>query len=339
MAFATAEQAINVHLDQDIQLQDMEFTSSIKSCAPLQRSYLAVPGNASRFFEKAARSSADAIFLDLEDAVAPPDKAAARTQVVDALRNVDWGRKSMAVRINTLQSPYMFRDVIDLVTNCPRLDYLLVPKVNNAADLYAVDVLVTQVEMEVRRKGRVLLEALIETAEGLANVDDIAKSGSRLEALHFGSGDFAASMGARTTGIGGVHPDYRVSSGDLCSIGDMWHYAQMRILVACRANQLRAIDGPYGNYSDMAGMREAAQRAAILGYEGKQVIHPSQIDTANDVFSPTPTEIQQAMRIIDAMREAEGQQRGAVALDGKLIDLVSIRMAQNILGKARAIGL
>lgn len=325
---------MNVQLNQD-----MQFTSDMKSSARLQRSYLAVPGNASRFFEKSARSSADAIFLDLEDAVAPPDKADARKQVIDALRSIDWGSKFMTVRINTLQSPYMFRDVIELVANCPRLDCLLVPKVNNPADLYAVDVLVTQVEMETGRKGRVGLEALIETAEGLSNVDAIARSGSRLEALHFGSGDFAASMTARVTSIGGVHPDYRVTSGDLCSIGDMWHYAQMRILVACRANQLRAIDGPYGNYSDLAGTREAARRAAILGYEGKQVIHPSQIDIANEIFSPTPAEIQQAMRIIDAMREAQSHQRGAVALDGKLIDLVSIRMAHNILDKARAIGL
>jgi malyl-CoA/(S)-citramalyl-CoA lyase len=316
----------------------MTFKPDLTPRTRLQRTYLAVPGNAPRFFEKAARSSADAIFLDLEDAVAPPDKASARAQVVDALQNIDWGARTMTVRINTLQSPYMFRDVIDLVANCPRLDCLLVPKVNSPQDIYAVEVLVSQVEMETGRKGSVGLEALIETAEGLANVEAIARAGSRLEALHFGSGDFAASINARTTGIGGVHPGYRVSSGNLQSIGDMWHYAQMRIVVACRANHLRPIDGPYGDYSDLAGTREAAQRAAVLGYEGKQVIHPSQLDVTNELFSPTQAEIAQAERIIDAMREAEAQHRGAVALDGKLIDLVSIRLAQNILDKARAIG-
>lgn len=305
----------------------------------LQRSYLAVPGNASRFFEKAACSAADAIFLDLEDAVAPPDKMAARAYVVDALKNIDWGKKTMTVRINTLQSPYMFRDVIDLVAQCPRLDCLLIPKVNSPEDIYAVELLVSQIEMETGREKAVGLEALIETAEGLSNVEAIARAGVRLEAMHFGAGDFAASIAARTTGIGGVHPGYRVSAGEVHSIGDMWHYAQMRILVACRANQLRPIDGPFGNYSDLPGTLEAAQRAAILGYEGKQVIHPTQIDIVNQVFSPTEAEITQATRIIEAMRQAEAQHRGAVALDGKLLDLVSIRMAENILHKARTIGL
>jgi malyl-CoA/(S)-citramalyl-CoA lyase len=232
----------------------------------------------------------------------------------------------------------MYRDVIDLVGNCPRLDCLLVPKVNRPEDVYAVEVLINQVEMATGRKAAVGLEALIETAEGLTNVDVIARSGARLEAMHFGSGDFAASIAARTTGIGGVHPGYRVSSGSSQSIADMWHYAQMRVVVACRAAGLRPIDGPYGDYSDMHGSREAAERAAILGYEGKQVIHPTQIEAVNQVFSPSEAEIEQARRIIEAMREAEAQHRGAVALDGRMIDLVNIRMAENILEKARVIG-
>jgi malyl-CoA/(S)-citramalyl-CoA lyase len=316
----------------------MSYRSDTAPRARLQRSYLAVPGNASRFFEKAARSAADAIFLDLEDAVAPPDKEAARAQVIDALQNVDWGAKTMTVRINTLQSPYMYRDVIELVGNCPRLDCLLIPKVNGPEDIYAVEVLVSQVELATGRKGRVGLEALIETAAGLCNVEAIARSGSRLEAMHFGSGDFAASIAARTTGIGGVHPDYQVSAGGIRSLIDMWHFAQMRILVACRANNLRPIDGPFGDYSDLPGGREAAQRAAVIGFEGKQAIHPTQIDAINELFSPSEAEILYAGRIIEAMREAEANHRGAVALDGKLIDLVSIRMAENILDKVRAIG-
>jgi malyl-CoA/(S)-citramalyl-CoA lyase len=316
----------------------MTFTTDSKYGMRLQRSYLAVPGNASRFFAKAAQSAADAIFLDLEDTVAPPDKDTARAQVIDALQNIDWGSKTMTVRINTLQSPYMFRDVIDLVSNCPRVDCLLIPKANSPEDIYTVEVLVNQVEMATGRHTRVGLEALIETAKGLCNVEAIARAGTRLEALHFGAGDFAASIAARTTGIGGVHPGYSVTAGGVRSNNDMWHYAQMRIVVACRAYGLRPIDGPYGAYSDLPGTREAAERAAILGFEGKQVIHPSQIDPINQVFSPTEAEIDQAKRIIEAMKEAEGQHRGAVALDGKLIDLVSIRMAENILQKARTIG-
>ncbi|HTN66954.1 MAG TPA: CoA ester lyase [Burkholderiaceae bacterium] len=305
----------------------------------LQRTYLAVPGNASRFFEKAAASSADAIFLDLEDAVAPPDKEIARAQIIDALQRIDWGRKTMTVRINTLSSPYMYRDVIELVEHCPRLDCLLIPKVNKPEDVYVVEALVNQVELATGRRARVGLEALIETAEGLSNVEAIARSESRLEALHFGAGDFAASIAARTMGIGGVHPGYVVSAGGLRSVADMWHYAQMRIVVACRAYGLRPIDGPYGDYADPAGTREAAERAAILGFEGKQTIHPSQLEAINQVFTPAEAEIQQAERIIEAMREAEQAHRGAVALDGKLIDLVSIRMAENILDKAEMIRL
>ncbi|WP_016835843.1 HpcH/HpaI aldolase/citrate lyase family protein, partial [Herbaspirillum lusitanum] len=253
--------------------------------------------------------------------------------------HIDWGNKAMTVRINTLQSPYMFRDVIDLLSHCPRLDYLLIPKVNQAQDLYAVETLINQVELATDRPRRIGLEAMIETAEGLCNVEEIARAGSRLQALHFGSGDFAASIASRTTGIGMAHPGYRITQHGRSHLNDMWHYAQMRIVVACRAYGLRPIDGPYGDYSDAGGSTEAAERAAILGYEGKQAIHPSQIEAINAVFSPTAAEILQATRIIAAMQQAQAQHRGAVALDGKLLDLVSIRLADNILGKARKIGL
>ena len=303
----------------------------------LQRSYLAVPGNAARFFAKAAGSAADAIFLDLEDAVAPDDKDAARSAVVDALNRIDWGSKTMTVRINTLQSPYMFRDVIELVTHCPRLDCLLIPKVNGARDVYAVETLLGQVELACARARPVGLEALIETAEGLCNVEAIAQSSARLEAMHFGSGDFAASLGMRTTGIGANPPGYRVTHEQVGHMHDIWHYAQMRIVVACRAYGLRPIDGPFGAYTDAAGSTESAQRAAIMGYEGKQVIHPSQIDAVNRQFAPSQEEIDYAERILLAMQEAAAAHRGAVSLDGRLIDLVSIRMANNIVDKARRI--
>jgi malyl-CoA/(S)-citramalyl-CoA lyase len=238
----------------------------------------------------------------------------------------------------------MYRDVIEVVEACERLDMILIPKVGVAADVYAVDMLVTQVESAVRRRKRLGFEVLIETALGLANVEAIAQSSPRLEAMSFGVADYAASTRARTTVIGGVHPDSGVLA-DASAEGerayfwtDPWHAAQTRMLVACRAYGLRPVDGPFGDFGDTAGFISAARRAAVLGYEGKWAIHPSQIALANEVFTPTPTEIDKAQRIVAAMQAAAREGRGAVALDGRLIDLASIRMAQSLLDKARAAG-
>jgi malyl-CoA/(S)-citramalyl-CoA lyase len=233
--------------------------------------------------------------------------------------------------------------VIDLVENCPRLDMLVVPKVGVPADLYALDMLVTQIEAAQARTKRIGFEALIETALGLANVEAIAQSSRRLEALAFGSGDFAASTRARTTIIGGLHPEYGVLS-DRDAQGkreyhqtDPWHAAQVRILVACRADGLRPIDGPYGDFKDPEGYLSAARRVAALGYEGKWAIHPTQIEAANAVFSPSADEVAKARRIVDAMAQAAREGKGAVQVDGRLVDLANIRMAQNLLQKADAI--
>ncbi len=249
----------------------------------------------------------------------------------------------MAVRINGLDTHYMYRDVVDLVENCPRLDMLVVPKVGVPADLYALDMLVTQIETAQGRTKRLGFEALIETALGLANVEAIAQSSRRLEALAFGSGDFAASTRARTTIIGGLHPEYGVLS-DRDAEGkrefhqtDPWHAAQVRILVACRAYGLRPIDGPYGDFKDPEGYLSAARRVAALGYEGKWAIHPTQIEAANTVFSPSADEVAKARRIVDAMAQAAREGKGAVQVDGRLVDLANIRMAQNLLQKADAI--
>jgi malyl-CoA/(S)-citramalyl-CoA lyase len=249
----------------------------------------------------------------------------------------------MAVRINGLDTHYMYRDVVDLVENCPRLDMLVVPKVGVPADLYALDMLVTQIETAQARTKRIGFEALIETALGLANVEAIAQSSRRLEALAFGSGDFAASTRARTTIIGGLHPEYGVLS-DRDAQGkreyhqtDPWHAAQVRILVACRAYGLRPIDGPYGDFKDPEGYLSAARRVAALGYEGKWAIHPTQIEAANAVFSPSADEVAKARRIVDAMAQAAREGKGAVQVDGRLVDLANIRMAQNLLQKADAI--
>jgi malyl-CoA/(S)-citramalyl-CoA lyase len=321
----------------------MSFTPVLQATPRLHRSELAVPGSESALFDKAARSSADVIFLDLEDAVAPDDKVEARRNVVAALNDIDWGARSLSVRINGLDTHYMYRDVIDVVENCPRLDLLLIPKVGVPADLYALDMLVTQIEQAKRREKRIGFEVLIETALGLSNVEAIAQSSSRLEAMCFGAGDFAASTRMRTTVIGGLNPEYGVLTdrnpqGERFFYqGDPWHAAQARVVAACRGHGLRPVDGPYGDFRDMDGFRAAAGRAAALGFEGKWAIHPSQIEVANEVFSPSVQEVERARRIVEAMVQAAREGRGAVQLDGRLVDIASIRMAQNVLAKADAI--
>jgi malyl-CoA/(S)-citramalyl-CoA lyase len=322
----------------------VSFTAVAPAPARVHRSELAVPGTSPALFPKAAKSAADVIFLDLEDAVAPDDKEGARRNIVAGLNDIDWGTKTMMVRINGLDTHYMYRDVIEVVEACERLDMILIPKVGVAADVYAVDMLVTQVENACRRSRRIGFEVLIETALGMANVEAIAQSSPRLEAMSFGVADYAASTRARTTVIGGVHPDSGVladKSGDderAYFWSDPWHAAQTRMLVACRAYGLRPIDGPFGDFGDPAGFVSAARRAAVLGYEGKWAIHPSQVALANEVFTPTAAEIDRARRIVAAMEAAAREGRGAVSLDGRLIDLASIRMAQSLLDKARAAG-
>ena len=321
----------------------MSFTTIEQANPRLHRSELAVPGSNPALFSKAAKSNADIIFLDCEDAVAPDDKERARSNIIQGLNEVDWGGKSMMVRINGLDTHYMYRDLVDIVEACPRLDMILIPKVGVPQDVYAVDMLVTQIESAKKREKRIGFEVLIETALGMANVEAIAQSSRRLEAMSFGVADYAASTRARTTVIGGVHKDSGVLSdkdGDnqrQYFWSDPWHGAQTRMLVACRAYGLRPIDGPFGDFNDPDGYVAAANRAAVLGYEGKWAIHPSQIELANQVFTPSPAEVSRARRIIDAMAQAAKEGRGAVSLDGRLIDIASIRMAQALLAKADCI--
>ncbi|MDQ3904005.1 MAG: CoA ester lyase [Actinomycetota bacterium] len=297
----------------------------------LQRSELAVPGSNTTFIDKAANSAADVVFLDLEDAVAPPDKEQARRNVIEALRDIDWAAKgkTVSVRINGLDTHYMYRDVVDIMEQAgDRLHTILVPKVGVPADLYCVETLVTQIEQAKGYEGKVGIEALIETALGMANVEAIAAAPGRLEALHFGVADYAASNRARTVSIGGLNPNYP---------GDQWHFALSRMIVACRAYGLRPIDGPFGDYSDPDGFRASARRAAALGCEGKWAIHPRQIELANEVFSPPEDEVDRARRIIDALRQAEAQGKGAASVDGKMIDAASERMAQTVIAMDAAI--
>jgi citrate lyase beta subunit len=299
----------------------------------VQRCELAVPGSSPEMFEKALKSGVDFVFLDLEDAVAPDDKIQARKNVIQAINDLDWKGNgiTVSVRINGLDTQFMVRDVVDLVEQAGhKIDTLLIPKAGVYADIYMVEAMVNQLEMQQGLTNRIGLEALIETALGMANVEDIARNGAlgRLEALHFGVADYAASNRARTTNIGGLNPDYP---------GDQWHAAISRMTVACRAFGLRPIDGPFGDIKDPEGYKLAAKRAAALGCEGKWAIHPSQVALANEVFSPPPAEVEKAKRILVALKEAAAQGKGAAALDGRLIDAASERMANNVVKVAEAI--
>jgi malyl-CoA/(S)-citramalyl-CoA lyase len=317
----------------------------VEQCTPrLHRSELAVPGSSPQFFEKAARSAADVVFLDLEDAVAPDQKVQARKNIVQALHDVDWADKTLTVRINGLDTPYMYRDVIDVIEQgSERLDMIMIPKVGTAADVYALDMLVTQCEQAMGWQKRLGFSLIIETALGMANVDAIAAASRRNEALHFGVADYAASTRARTTNIGGPNPDYAVLTDRAAERArevhwsDMWHYALARMVVAARAHGLRPIDGPFGDFSDPDGYRAAARRAAALGCEGKWAIHPSQIALANEIMSPPEAEVDKARRILDAMTQARAEGKGAVSLDGRLIDIASIRQAEALVAKAEQI--
>ena len=298
----------------------------------LQRSTLAVPGSSPGMFRKALESEADVVFLDLEDAVAPADKEQARRNVIQALLDLDWRGhgKTISVRINGIDTHYMYRDVVDVVEQAGhRLDTLLIPKVGVPGDVYLVDALLTQIEAAKGIPQRIGIEVLIETALGMANVEGIAAGRGRLEVLHFGVADYAASNRARTVNIGGLNPDYP---------GDQWHFALSRMTVACRAYGLRAVDGPFGDFKDPEGFRLAARRGAALGIEGKWAIHPSQIELANEVFTPPEAEVSRARRILDALEAAAREGRGAAQLDGRMIDAASARMAENIVRMADEIG-
>ena len=290
----------------------------------LQRSELAVPGSSPKIFEKALNSNADYIFLDLEDAVSPNDKISARQNVIKALKEINWREKgkTISVRINSLDTHYMYSDVVEIVEQVgDKIDTILVPKAGTASDVYMVDCLLTQIETNKKIKNKIGIECLIETALGMSNIKEIAKSSSRLEALHFGVADYAASLRARTVVIGGLNPDYP---------GDQWHHGLSQLVMTCRAYGLRAIDGPFGDFKDPDSYVASAKRAAAIGIEGKWAIHPSQIDLANKVFSPPESEVAKAKKILEELDKAAKEGKGAAQLDGRMIDAASARMAENI---------
>ena len=313
----------------------------------LHRSELCVPGTNMRMLEKAPGLGADVVMLDLEDAVAPDDKPDARENVIAALRELDWGACCVSVRINGLDTHYCYRDIVDVVEQSGRfLDTVLVPKVASAGDIHLVATLLEQIEEAVGIENPIGITALIETAPGMVNLDEIAAScPERLEALIFGVADYAASIQSHTASIGGSDAGYAVltdPNGDSdvdreLHWGDQWHYPLARIAVTCRAHGLRPIDGPFGDFGDADGYTVAARRASILGFEGKWCIHPSQIELANEVFSPNQRLVSRTRRIMAAMEEAAHAGKGAVSLDGRLIDAASLRMAEHLLTKIELI--
>jgi malyl-CoA/(S)-citramalyl-CoA lyase len=322
----------------------MSFKIVEQAPARLNRSELAVPGSNPTFLEKASQSSADVVFLDLEDAVAPDDKAPARKNIIEALNDLDWSGKQVSIRINGLDTHYMYRDLVEILEGAPgKLDLIMIPKVGTASDVYAVDMMVTQIEDATGTDKRIGFELIIETALGMQNLAEIAAASKRNESLHFGVADYAASTKARTTVIGGPNRDYAVltdpdDAGNRdVHWGDMWHYPIAKMVVVARANGLRPIDGPFGDFSDPDGYKAQAMRASTLGCEGKWAIHPSQIDLANELFSPSEKEVTQAQRILDAMEQAQKEGKGAVSLDGRLIDIASIRQAKVLVEKAAQI--
>mgnify|MGYP006271182613 FL=1 len=296
---------------------------------------LAVPGSQPRFFEKAAAGAADVVFFDLEDSVPPDSKAQARRDVIAALNQLEFPNKSVSVRINGLDTPYMYRDVIELIEQAgDRLDLILVPKVGCTADVYALDMLMTQVEQASGVRERIGIDLLIETPLGIQNIDGIAAASLRCESIVFGAADYAAAAGIQTDSIGGPSADYQVlagadsDGGRQTYWGDVWHYPLSRIVAAARANGLRPVDGPFADIRDPAGWSASARRSRALGFVGKMAIHPSQVAGANALFRPSAGDVEQARRVLEAMAQGEQSGAGAVSLDGRMIDIASIRQAQ-----------
>ncbi len=299
----------------------------------IQRSELAVPATSTQFFEKAARGPADSIFLDLEDAVAPSRRDEARANAVAALHDVDWGTKTVSVRVNGLTTPWAIADLL-AVARCPRLDMVLMPKIETAGDVVFVDRLLTGLELEQPREKPLGIEILIETTKGLANVEAIAAASPRLEGIIFGVGDYSIELENFDTVFGAPNPDYQVAGAG----NDQWHFALARIANACRAYGLRPIDGPFTNYGDPDAYRQSAIRARALGFEGKWAIHPSQVAIANEVFSPTPAQVEWATRIAALMEVEAAKGSGAIGMDNVLFDRAHVKLSEKILARARRAG-
>lgn len=299
----------------------------------IQRSELAVPATSEHFFTKAAAGPADSIFLDLEDAVAPARRCEGRDTAVRGLHDIDWGSKTVSVRVNGLGTPWAIADIL-AVARCPRLDMVLLPKVETASDVIFLDRLLAGLELETPRPRPLGIEILIETTKGLANVESIAASSPRLEGIIFGVGDYSIELENFDTVFGAPNPEYAVSG----HFNDQWHFALARIANACRAYGLRPIDGPFTNYGDPDAYRASAVRARALGFEGKWAIHPSQVEIANAVFTPSAAQIAWARDITTKMDAAAADGKGAIGMDGVLLDRAHVLLAGKILRRARIAG-
>jgi citrate lyase subunit beta/citryl-CoA lyase len=299
-----------------------------------RRSCLAVPGSSVKMLDKAQGLPADMVFLDLEDAVAPLAKEEARKNIVAALNDGDWGGKVRVVRVNDLTTKWTYRDVIEVVEGAgANLDCLMLPKVADASHVVWLDLLLTQVEKTMGFERRIGIEAQIETAEGLVNVDEIARASDRIETVIFGPADFMASINMPSLVVGGLNPDYPA---------DPYHYILMRILMAARMVGAQAIDGPFLQIKDVEGYKEVARRSQALGFDGKWVLHPGQIDAANEVYSPKQDDYDHAELILEAYEwytSEAGGKRGAAMLGDEMIDEASRKMALVIAGKGRAAGM
>jgi citrate lyase subunit beta/citryl-CoA lyase len=300
-----------------------------------RRSCLAVPGSSVKMLDKAQGLPTDQVFMDLEDAVAPLAKPEARKNIVAALTDGDWSGKTVVVRVNDLTTPWTYRDVIEVVEGAGRrLDCVMLPKVQSAEQVAWLDLILTQIEKTLGLEvGQIGIEAQIENARGLVNVDAIAAASPRTETVVFGPADFMASINMKSLTVGALIPDYP---------GDPYHYILMRILMAARMHDLQAIDGPFLQIRDVDGFREVARRSAALGYDGKWVLHPGQIDAANEVYSPSQADYDRAELILDAYAHATsevGGKLGAVMLGDEMIDEASRKMAVVIAGKGRAAGM
>ena len=296
----------------------------------LRRCQLAVPGSSDKMMAKASTLGVDHVFLDLEDAVAPAAKVPARAQIVEALNTLDWGKSVRCVRINDLDTHYAYEDIITVVEGAgANLDTILVPKVKSACDVLFVDRLLSQIERKLGLTRRIGIEVLIEEAEAIMRVEEIAGASDRLEALIFGMGDYSASQGI----------DPGAVSGDTGYPGDIWHYPRYKMIVAARSFGLDAVDGPFVNFRDGNYFRTECRRAKQLGAVGKWAIHPSQVSIAQEVFSPTQSEVDKAYKSVTAYAEAQRQGLGAIQVDGQMVDVATVRLVQGIIDQAEAIGM
>lgn len=297
----------------------------------IRRSELTTPASSMDMLEKAANSEADEVMLDLEDSVAHNEKVDARDNVVESIERFDWGGKLLSVRINDVDTRYAYGDLITVVEGVgERLDSIVLPKARREEDVYMVDKLLSQIERNNDIEDPVALEALIELTEAVQNVDEIAAASDRLETLIFGPGDYSVSLAIPHPGSDYSEEHYP---------GDKWHHARTAIVNAARSNGLDAIDGPFPDFSDPGAYREQCQWSRELGFVGKWAIHPSQIEIANEVYTPDDGEIEHAQKVEQAMREAEAKGIGAVQVDGGMVDIANQKYARELLERAEELGL